>query len=946
MLQITELRTEYLKDPMGIDNVHPRFSWKLRSDARGVTQKSYRILAKTGNTLIWDSGVVESGDSVRVRYAGEQLASRQQVRWMVEVTVTDEEGNAETAVSEEASFEMGLLREEDWEGKWIEPEETVDIHARKPAVLLRKVFTVKPGLQQARIYQTAHGLYHFWLNGESGTQDLFKPGLTSYYYRIQYQTYDITPLLVPGENVWAVELADGWWRGSTGGTLLNNFGYKLHFLGQIELIYKDGTKEAIGSDEAFRFSTGGLLASDMQMGDIFDANREPDGWKKPDFDDSGWNRVHLSGQSGCGGEEISDAKEEGQLHFDAEKIGTSSVSVRAMEEFTPEIFTDAAGNTVLDFHQNMAGFVRMCLRGCAKGDVIHLTHGEGLKDGCFSVENINDVAYDAQNFQEVFYTCAGDAVEEYCPMFSIFGFRYVLLEGYDAARIQDGDFTAVAVYSAMEETGSFRCSNPLINQLVSNSRWSQKGNFMDVPVDCPTRERNAWTGDAQIYAKTASLFMNTYTFYEKWLKDQTIEQYASGKVGITFPSTSSAHQEAEVKEARKKNPLAALAGPRGNGNIGEDAVGWGDSAVWLPYMVYLSFGDRQILENQYETARKWLEYELACAADHNPKYESQPQYHHAGEDGRLDADFIYDTRFQYGEWNEAMEKTPEEKMALMQMAMRAQKEKKHILEIMAEDGKPEVATAYMYRSAKTVSHMAEILGKEEDAKRYRKLAERICGVYCTYLIGEDGVIQDGHQAPYVRALSLGLYRDEAQKEALLRQLMVEIEKNGDCLNTGFLSTPFLLPVLVDHGHKDAAFRILEQTKNPSWLHAVELGATTILEEWSGMDHFKASFNHYSYGAVCEFLFNYVAGISPEFSNPGYREFVLRPVWGGTLTEAEGSYESLYGAIVSGWRREKKDFGETIHYYCEIPANTKAKLLLPGMEELILGSGKYEYSLDL
>lgn len=934
MLQIKKLRTDYMRNPMGMDNIHPRFSWKLYSDMRGVTQKSCRVTAKTGDQIIWDSGVMETDESVRIRYAGEKLCSRQQVRWRVEVTVADDRGREETAVSEEAFFEMGLLKEQDWVGKWIEPEESVDFHARKPALCLRKVFVIRPGLKQARIYQTAHGLYHFWINGQSGTQDLFKPGLTSYYYRMQYQTYDITNLLCAGENVWAVQLADGWWRGSTGGTLLNNFGYRLHFLGQIELTYEDGTLEVIGSDESFCWNTGGLVASDMQMGDIYDANLEPEGWKQTGFDAGEWKQVHLAEQNDA-------VRGEGNTHFDAEKIGVSSVPVRRMETFSPRIFTDNSGNTVLDFHQNIAGFVHMRLRNCTKDSVVHLIHGEGLKNGSFSVENINDVAYDAPNFQEVFYTCRGEELEEYCPMFSIFGFRYVRLEGYDASRIQDGDFTAFAVYSAMEETGSFRCSNPLINQLVSNSLWSQKGNFMDVAVDCPTRERNAWTGDAQVYVNTACLFMNTYTFYEKWLKDQTIEQFASGKVGITFPSTSSAHQKSAAEEAKKTNPLAAMAGPEGNGNIGEDAVGWGDSAVWIPYMVYLNFGDRQILENQYETARRWLEFELSCAKEHNPHYEKEVQYHRLGEDGYPDADFIFDTRFQYGEWNEAGKKTPEEQKALMQMAVRAKKEKKHILEIMAEYGKPEVATAYMYRSAKNVAHMARILKKEEDTIRYEKIASRIKNVYCTYLIGSDGVMEKGHQAPYVRALSFGLYRDQEQKQMLVDQLVKEIKENDNCLNTGFLSTPFLLPVLQENGYGDLAFEVLEQTKSPGWLHAVQLGATTIPEEWSGMDHFRASFNHYSYGAVCEFLFQYVAGIRPEFTHPGYREFVLRPVWGGSLTEAEGRYESCYGTIVSGWKRRNGK----VSYSCRIPVNTKATLIFPTGTAVSLGSGEYEFEIE-
>ena len=235
MLRIYDLRTEYLTDPAGIDAIHPRFSWKLESDRQGVFQESYRILAKTDGELIWDSGVVESEENLRIRYEGRRLLSRQCVTWSVQVTAVDEIEQAEVAVSQPAYFEMGLLKKEDWEANWIEPEMEVDPEAKKPAPYLRKEFKVKAGLVKARIYQTAHGLYECWLNGICPAEEKFKPGLTSYYHRIQYQTADITDSLTEGTNCWAVMLGDGWWRGTTGGTVKNNFGYKLHYFGQIEL---------------------------------------------------------------------------------------------------------------------------------------------------------------------------------------------------------------------------------------------------------------------------------------------------------------------------------------------------------------------------------------------------------------------------------------------------------------------------------------------------------------------------------------------------------------------------------------------------------------------------------------------------------------------------------------------------------------------------------------
>lgn len=981
MLKIYDLKTEYKVNPDCVDTRMPRFSWKLESDSWNVMQKSYRISAYSGSREIWDSGQVDSSQSQRILYAGEALKSRQSVIWKVCATVIDGDGKCEAAVSQYAEFRMGLLNREDWQARWIQPESVEEMHVEgaasiteaageeylssgdgrkksegerlmqpdwdRPAPYLRREFTVRPGLKEARIYQTAHGLYETWMNGLICTEDKFKPGLTSYYYRIQYQTSDITGFLKEGTNCWSVMLGDGWWRGTTGGSVRNNFGYKLHYLGQIELYYEDGTSKVIGTDESFLASTGGLLASDMMMGDIFDANLEPEGWKEPGYDDSRWKAVQVIGGPCAGGYEKGIASADGggkrlipgvesaaPDHVDAELIASRSVPVREKEQFEAKSFRDAAGKLVLDFGQNIAGYVKMRLRNTRKGQKIRLVHGEDINEAdCFSVDHINKPVMSVPRFQEIIYICKGAEEECYTPLFSVFGFRYILVEGYieeeHFEEIRPGDFVAVAVYSDMEETGDFTCSHPLINKLVQNSRWSQKGNFLDVAVDCPTRERNAWTGDNQIYVRTASLFMNVYPFYEKWLQDQAIEQYESGKVGITFPSTSSVHDPRALAQAQKTNPTFALAGPSGNGNIGEDCAGWGDSAAWLPYSIYLCYGDKQILKNQYETARKWVDYMLRCAKDHNPLYEDQPQYH-TYTDGELDADYIYDTRMHYGEWQEPIAAPPIPEGVDLAAAFAR----------MVKEGKPKVATAYMCRSAENVAEMAGILGIAVDREKYRRIAERIRRVYDTYFIGEDGQIEPGHQAAYVRALAFDLC-SEKKRPVVQEQLVKEIENNDYKLNTGFLSTPFLLPVLADMGRTDLAYRILEQTENPSWLHPITLGATTIPESWNGFDAHEASLNHYSYGAVCEFLFGYVGGIRPVWEKPGYEEFIIKPVPGGSLTFARAEYESQYGGIVSEWEIEE----ESIVFDIEIPTNTRAQIILPDGSSRQVGSGKYQYMME-
>ncbi len=772
--------------------------------------------------------------------------------------------------------------------KWIcHPE---DNRNTRLVPVFRRRFEVCRTISSAWLRLTAHGIYEAELNGVPVTENKFMPGLTSYYHRIQVQEYNVTALIKEDGNELCVTVGDGWWRWN------NNFGYTLALRGELKLLYADGSEESISTDESWEAGLGPVVRSDLQKGEVYDARLEPHGWQKAAL---------------C------------TEHTEGELIGNQSVPVQEKERFPGRPLRDAAGNLVIDFGQNIAGYVHMTLRDTKRGQTVYLRHGEGLdKDGRFSTANCDG---GRTEFQEITYICKGAEKEEYTPHFAVFGFRYTLVEG-----IEDADFEAIAVYSEMEETGVFRCSNDLINRLVENARWSQKGNFLDVPVDCPTRERNAWTGDAMIYCRTAAYFMDVQQFFKKWLADQSIEQYASGKVGITFPSTSSVHNPEELKVVQEKDPAMALAGPAGDGNIGEDSVGWGDSAVWIPYQMYLMYGDVEFLKEHYDTAKKWVEFSLRCMKEQNPLYKDKPWY----ADG--DGDYIYDTRFHYGEWNEPLPPSPE----VIELFAKGGTAADYVTH-MARYGKPEVATAYTRRSCDNLAHMARILGKDGDAEHYTALSEKIRAAYEKYLIGPDGTIQPGHQAAYIRALALDLV-SEAKKPLVIAQLKKELEAADYHLNTGFLSTVYLLPTLCDNGLAEEAFRILEQTGAPGWLHPITLGATTMLENWNGMDVFRDSFNHYSFGAVCQFLFEYVAGIRPVFDAPGFREFELRPILGGSLTWAEGRYRTRYGTICSRLERGEKNFV----YTCTVPEGTMARLTLPDGSAKTLAAGNYRFEGEL
>lgn len=892
MLKIYDLRTEYLENPLGIDAKQPRFSWKLKSTEKNIMQKFYHLIAsydKQGNNVIWDSGKVEGEDSQQILWCGAKLKSMEKIYWRVRVWAGEE-----LVESEIASFEMGLLEVADWKAKWIEPEEDLKIDNRMPSPYLRKEFKVDSGLKQARIYQSAHGLYEFWVNNEKGTEDVFKPGFTSYYNRIQYQTYDITSMLKEGINCWAVVLGDGWWRGLTGGFYRNNFGYKVSFIGQIVLEYEDGSIQYVVSDEAFKTSTGGLLQSDMKEGDIYDANKEPVGWKLQGYDDSLWKNVHL--------------EKDGYEHIHT-LIPSRSVPIKEKEVFLPKVLRTPNGEVVLDFGQNIAGYVRMRLRGGKPGQKVTLVHGEALdEDGNFTLKNLIIDQPNAR-LQTVEYIMKGIG-EEYCPMFSIFGFQYVLLKGY-MEEILPGDFIAVAVYSDMEETGVFRCSNSLINKLVDNSRWSQKGNFLDVPTDCPTRERSPWSGDSQIYVRTASDFMNVYSFFEKWLQDLSLEQFSSGKVANTIPATAAIHNPEELKrkleqvemipEGMTKLILKMTLGDSENGGIVDGSAGWGDTAVITPYVLYLCYGDKRILENQYNSAKKWVDYIIKEAKKTNPVYRELEYYNNSA-----DSSYVWDTGYHWGEWVE-----PDIDLGNEGTIMNLYNYPDY-----------NTATMYYFYSSKLLSKMAGILGKKDEEEKYRSISDNVKRVFNKYFIYDDGTIKEGRQAPNVRALAFGLV-DDSKKKSVANKLEELVRNNSYKLNTGFLATPYLLKVLVDCGNIDAAFKILEQTESPNWLFNVKAGATTILEKFNGFEKCSGSFNHYSLGAVCNFLFEYVAGIRPEIEHPGYKHFILKPTTGGTLTDAYSEFESIYGTIRSSWKK----INNNIEYEFMVPVNTSATIYI-------------------
>lgn len=864
------LRCEYLINPIGIDIKKPRLYWQLEAskDKYGIKQSAYQIEAAesleelNSEKLIWNSGRIESDECIHIVYGGKELKSRERIYWKVKIW--DQNGK-ESEWSEPAYFEMGLLKVEDWKAKWIDPEKEIDSKKRYPASYLRNQFYLEEKIKKARLYITSCGVYEASINGRRVGNEVFTPGATNYDKRLQYQTYDITEYLYKGNNAIGVILGDGWFRGTLGNNSLRNvYGEHLLLLAQLEIELMSGKIVTIVTDDKWKTTNEGpIRLSDLQDGEIFDAGREMDSWDTVNFKDDKWMKVNI-----------------GNWDYRV-LVGSNSVPIKEKERFSPKVLKTPDGNTVLDFGQNMAGYVEFKVKG-EKGRKVTLVHGETLdENGNFTMEHLNNSSK-PKNYplkQEIQYMLSGNGVEVYKPHFTYHGFRYVLVKNW-SEKVEDKNFTAIAVYSDMEQTGEFQCSNEMINKLVQNTIWSQKSNFLDIPTDCPQRERAGWTGDAEVFARTGSTLMNTAAFLTKWMKDVALQQGKDGKIPNIAPSVG----------IEKDKGMKTI----------EGSAGWGDAAVIIPWTIWKVYGDKRILEEQWESMKAWVDYEANCAKKtHWSRVFKINPYRK----------YTWDTKFHWGEWAEPVSKDYKGPNIVKQVIFSV----------------PEVATAYFAYSSRLLSECAEILGKKDEAVRYKELSENVTKAY-VYNFTRKGEINSSRQCLYVRPVAFELLPEYKGKEAVSK--LDELVRERDYhIGTGFLSTPFICKVLSDYGYVETAYKLVEQTNCPSWLYAVTKGATTIWEHWDGIDENgvpRESLNHYSYGAIVGWFFQCVVGIDIEKYSAGYKHFIISPKPGGSLTKAKGIYNSLYGKIESSWEYLR----ECLKLKIKVPPNTSAKVIFP------------------
>ena len=708
-----------------------------------------------------------------------------------------------------------------WQARWIDPELPHEKAERQPASVLRRAFTLEE-TENAILYITCHGLYEAKLNGRRVGDFVLAPGVGDYNKRLTVQAYDVSEMLLKGENELTVTLGDGWYRGNNGIDGINClYGEDLALLCQLEL---DG-KTVLCSDESWQASQEGpTRLNDLEKGEEYDARRERI---------TAWHGVNVR-------------------HFGYTNLApTESVPILEQERFPGKLLTTPNGETVLDFGQNLAGYTELRLTAKA-GQKITLWHGETLdENGNFTQKNYDpgDRNKNGGIPQRLDYICK-DGENVWKPCFSIFGFRYARVE--TEIDLTDAAFTAVAIYSQMPQTGFFSCGNADVNQLFRNSLWSMRSNFCDIPTDCPTRERAGWTGDAGAFTPTAVFLADCYPVLRKWLGECRLAQGTDGLVQNIAP----------------KNDAGGMIS-----NMLQGSAGWGDACVLVPWALYQAYGRREILEENYDMMCRWLGYCEKRAGKTRPHNLLNP-YHK----------YLVDQGFHFGEWCQPdVDNTDAMKKTMM-------------------FGAPEVATAYYFRSASLLSRIAGILGRPEDEKRFREIAENARLAYRRCCL-KNGQIKSDRQCEYVRPIAFGLLDgDEVQAAAdALNELVV---KNGYHLNTGFLSTPDLCRVLAENGHAHTAYKLLLQTDCPGWLYVVKKGATTIWETWDGVREdgtVHDSLNHYSYGAISGWLFSGVCGIRLEAG-----KLTIRPCPDPSLGYADAVWRSPVGTIRSAWEyREGK-----------------------------------------
>lgn len=861
MISVGKIKFNYEEEAIGVMGI-PNLSWKLYGKLRNLLQVKYEIqvsLHKKFDDIYFETGWIEDEKSTGIKLEGFKITSL--TTFYMRVRVQTNYGD-QTDWSEVSQFTTGYLDNKLWKGKFVTAE-TINEKTESAGTYIRKEFDLRSlvavhgEVKKAILCSTALGIYHIYLNGKKVGLDQMAPGWTSYNKHLLYQVYDVTAHLNTGKNMIGAFIGAGWYKGLMGFlSKRNNYGEQTALLADLTVWFEDGESVVVATDTSWKGHKGPVVFSEIYDGEIYDARLEIAHWNEPTNEQS---------------IEFDEFVPTQIVPFDVSVLMPQAAGRVAIQEKLPvvEVIVTPNGETVLDFGQNLTGWITVSVTG-QEGDKVELR--------CFETLDAAGNAY-FDNLRKakatLVYICNGKGETTYSPYFTFQGFRYVQVVSYPG-QLQQENFIANVVYTKMEHTGWFECSNADINQLQHNITWGLKGNFLDIPSDCPQRdERMGWTGDAQIFCRTASYIMNTYTFFSKWLRDVAADQTEEGGVPHVVPDIITCQEPTDWLLGQGTHSAAA----------------WADVAVINPWTLYLTYGDTEILEIQYDSMKAWINFMQAHANG-----------------------IVWNYKLQFGDW----------------------------VALDAEEGSyfgatPNdlTCTAYYAYSTGLFAKISRVLGKDEDAIYYNSLYKEINKGYQELFFHEDGSLTAQTQTAHIISLYFDLVPD-GYKEKVTNDLILLLEKENGHLVTGFVGTPYFCHALSQNGKVEEAYQLLLKDDFPSWLYQVKMGATTVWEHWDGIKPDGTmwspkmnSFNHYAYGAIGEWLYRVVAGIEIDEQNPGYKHFFIQPKITKHLEYVMGCYESVYGTIKVNWKWEHN----RIRIHVVIPANTTATIRLYEVEKL-------------
>lgn len=890
IVTLTNLRTEAMTNPLGLDTETPRFSWQLQSTATNVMQRTYHIMVASDSSQLaagvcdlWDSGIITSDSSLWVTYRGKALGSNRHAYWKVQVTASYGTGKeTQTSWSPIAKFSTGLLTEIRWRGQWIGldqamPWDKEEMHSQLSARYLRTEFTTKKPIKRATAFIAGLGLYEFYINGQKVGNEVLTPAPTDYRKTILYNTYDVTSL-IKSQNAIGVILGNGRYY-----TMCQNYKpYKIANFGypklRLNLIieYADGSRETIASDTRWKLTPDGPIRSNNEYdGEIYDARKELGAWTQPGYNDSTWmpvQRVSIP---------------TGTLR------GAMMPGMKIWQEIKPVSVIETEKGFILDFGQNMAGWVEMKVQG-QEGDSIILRFAERLnKDGkSLFTENLRDA------LSTDTYICSGKETEsqKWAPIFSYHGFRYVEVSGYknisgttklSARHPLTECFTALVISDDMEETGTFTSSNKMLNAIVKNARWGILGNYKGMPVDCPQRnERQPWLGDRTKGCWGESYLFDNERLYTKWVRDICEAQREDGCIPDVAPAFW---------------------------NYYSDNVTWPSALIFACEMIYTQYGNLAPIRQHYSSMQRWIE--------------------HMAKEYTNRAGLI--VKDKYGDWC-----VPPESPELIHSQDPARK----------TDGRL-IASAYFYKDLKIMAGFARLLGKDADAERYNADAAKLKEAFNKIFLTIQPATNNGDSVVFyanntVTANLLPLAFDMIPRrytDAVAKHLSTTIiNTHNSHISCGVIGMQWLFGQLCRIGQSNLAYQMASQSSYPSFGYMIENGATTIWELWNGdtANPWMNSGNHVMLlGDFLPFCFEELGGIRPSKQKAGFKHIIFKPRFDiKQLDHVDVTYQTPYGQVESQWKKSRNN----IEWNITLPPNTSAEVYLPNGEIKHIGSGEYHY----